>query len=458
MNMTAAKRVIWILSLVEAGALPGAGISLPKDAAEPLVIGPALELGGKGAYQRLPALAFSPKNQCYLVVWQDGWFGEGGDANILGLRVDFDGKALDPKPIAICTASGVQEAPSVTWNGTDFTVVWSDFRSCRDYDVYMARVDGDGRIVRPDTPVIRRDRNQVSARVACCVQAGVALIVWQDIRNGQDYRVYAARTRGNELLDPEGIELTSDPSGNPDVAASGEQFAVVWQYNLGRARQIRGCRVGLDGSIGKLFCHNYHGGNELPRVASDGKDFLVVNSRVPFPNYWGWGGGSAFYLDRVLADGSAPDAGAGIGTYEWTLKPCLLDGAWLKGDGGWPHRHSAIAWDGKQYVAVWTRIRIQNQVMPTNPNIYVTRVRMPGYRKLDSPTGAIPDEWGQLVPEKKGERSPRPPAPGIALAATDDPEAMPAIASGPPGRLLVAYEVHKPDGTIVVTVKALTAH
>jgi hypothetical protein len=84
--------------------------------------------------------------------------------------------------------------------------------------------------------------------------------------------------------------------------------------------------------------------------------------------------------------------------------------------------------------------------MLANFDLYTTRIRFPDWQKLDSPTGPIPDKTWEMKD---------PPVPGIPLAQTADPEAMPAVAAGSKGVLLAVYERHKPDGAIVLTAKAL---
>ena len=79
-----------------------------------------------------------------------------------------------------------------------------------------------------------------------------------------------------------------------------------------------------------------------------------------------------------------------------------------------------------------------------------TRIRFPGWQKLDSPTGPIPDEAWEI-------EEPKQPVPGIPVADTPLTEAMPSMCGGPKGKVLVAYELHEPDGAIKVIAKMLDA-
>jgi hypothetical protein len=384
----------------------------------------------------------------YLVVWQDGWNGEGGDSNILGLRVSPEGKVLDAKPIAICAAAGIQETPAVSWNGKEFLVVWSDLRNKKDCDIYMARLGADGKVIATGLPVAVREHNQARPRIASL--GGLSLVVWQDLRDKENYRVFGARvSEAGEVLDKEGLELCKAPSAMPTVTASADQFLVVWSQASGIFYGNSGVRVDKEGKIvDKPFAaHGFHGGGGVyPSAASDGKDFLFVCARQQPPNYWGWGGPGAVYGARVLADGSTPEV-KGVQAYKYNLFPCVLDTANAH-KGLWPHWYTAVAWDGKEYVALWTRCHQKNTVNLLNSEILATRIRFPDWQKLDSPTGPIPAD----APEMK-----TPPVVGLPVAETPDYETMPALAAGEKGALLAVYEVNRSDGAFVVTAKVLTA-
>ncbi len=423
-------------------------VAMCAQAADELVVGPVVEVfPSEEAYQRNPDVAYGADR--YLVVWQDGWNGEDGDSNIFGARLDAEGTLLDHKPIEICTSKGVQDSPSVAYLGNEFVIVWADLRGGKDYDIYFARVSAEGRITGRGQPLVRKAHNQTFPRLASGGE--LALAVWQDLRDGEYYRIFGSRLReGGRVLDGEGFQVSRDAANTPAVAASKDAFLVAWTREHLRTkhlRQIGGTRVGQDGELlGEFPGHRFHGKPIRPAAASDGKDFLFVCSRVPHPNYWGWGGPSAFYAARVLADGTTPDKDL-VQPYKYKLFPNVLDGAYLR-EGIWMHKYADVASDGKEYVAIWTQAHIQNRVMLTNFDLFATRIRFPGWQKLDSPTGPIPENAAEM------DKSP---APGIAVADTPRTEAMPALAGGPAGKLLVAYELHKPEGAIQLVARVLDA-
>ncbi len=131
------------VTLVFVSVLSAAGAQ-GLSAGKPAEVTPAVEK----ANQRWPAVAAGLDN--YLVVWQEGDAVWGGEADIYAARVAADGTPLDPRPVAICKAKGFQIYPAVTFDGTNYLVVWSDFRNAQDWDVYAARVTPHGKVLEPD--------------------------------------------------------------------------------------------------------------------------------------------------------------------------------------------------------------------------------------------------------------------------------------------------------------------
>ena len=105
-------------------------------------------------------------------------------ADIYGSRVSATGTVLDPTGIAISTAANYQGTPAVAWNGTDFLVVWQDTRSNpSSYDIYGARVSAAGSVLDPaGIPISTAANNQIAPAVAW--NGTDFLVVWEDYRSG----------------------------------------------------------------------------------------------------------------------------------------------------------------------------------------------------------------------------------------------------------------------------------
>jgi len=75
-----------------------------------------------------PAVAFG--KDMFLVAWQEGWHGDGGNSRIHAVRVGLDGKMLDPKGIEIALAArvgadGLAGAPTAVTEGSSPRIAFS---------------------------------------------------------------------------------------------------------------------------------------------------------------------------------------------------------------------------------------------------------------------------------------------------------------------------------------------
>ena len=83
-----------------------------------------------------------------ILVWTDG-------ADLLGRRIEADGTLLDPGGFPVSTAAGLQDRPAVGWDGSNYTVLFRDFRNDDPNgpyvgDVYGARFSSQGSLLDPD--------------------------------------------------------------------------------------------------------------------------------------------------------------------------------------------------------------------------------------------------------------------------------------------------------------------
>lgn len=115
-------------------------------------------------------------DQNYLVVWQDR---RGGNSEIYGARIDFQGDVLDPDGFQISTGTGWAESPDVAWDGVNFLVVWSHDRyDTTSYDIYAARVTPDGEILDPRGIQLSFDEVMELYPSITCTDS-ICLVVWE---------------------------------------------------------------------------------------------------------------------------------------------------------------------------------------------------------------------------------------------------------------------------------------
>jgi hypothetical protein len=172
----------------------------------------------------------------YLVVWQDYRNGSSSkfDSDIFGARVTGNGALMDTTGIAICTKTNSQFHPSVAANGTNYLVVWEDY-SVNGNDIYGARVNADGLLVETNGFPISTAVNAQSSPALTSVK-GDFFVAWQDFRNSTTNEfaadICAARVLGDgTVLDPGGLEITtaSDSQWSPGIAGNATELLVVWQ-------------------------------------------------------------------------------------------------------------------------------------------------------------------------------------------------------------------------------------
>jgi hypothetical protein len=116
-----------------------AALALLAGSALAAEVGPEVLLPASPRPAHDPCVAFGAGK--YLAVWQSG---RAEKADLYAGRLDEAGKALDAQPFDISKAAECQERPRAAWGKDSWLVVWADLRNDKDYDVYAARVSGDG--------------------------------------------------------------------------------------------------------------------------------------------------------------------------------------------------------------------------------------------------------------------------------------------------------------------------
>jgi len=228
-------------------------------------------------HQQHPSVAFADTN--FLVVWQD--VRSSRDDDVYAARVTPSGTVLDPSGIVVSTVSSSQYHPAVASDSANFLAVWEDWRGGADADVYGARVTPSGTVLDPSSIALSRAAlNQNSAAVA--FGGTNYLVVWEDYRQGTYSDIYGARvTLGGLVLDPGGIAISTAARSQryPAIAFDGENFLVVWQGTGSGSIDIYGARVTPYGTVldsAGIAISTAAYGQYFPAIAYDGAGYLVV--------------------------------------------------------------------------------------------------------------------------------------------------------------------------------------
>jgi hypothetical protein len=315
-----------------------------------------------------PSVTFGGTN--YLVVWQDG---RNGPVNwdIYGARVTLAGILLDTNGIPMSTAAGYQQFPSVTFDDTNYLVVWLDDRTNPfiERDIYGTRVSQVGTVLDPTgIPISSATYGQLYPSVA--FDGTNYLVVWSDYRSNNISDIYGARvTPTGTVLDPNGIQISTAANSqwSPSVASDGTNYLVVWEENRdSTSMDIYGARIDQNGNVLDPDIPISTGGADqrYPSVAFNGIDYLVVWQNYRSSNQW-WD----IYGARVNQQGIVLDSNG------FAISTATRDQIF-----------PAVGFDGLNYLVVWqdgrrtyytdiygARVNSQGSVLDTN-GIRITNV------------------------------------------------------------------------------------
>lgn len=303
--------------------------------------------------QRFPTIGFG--GGVFLVAWQEGWNGVGGDAQIKGAivkcsMVDAMFSYKIEKRINICSASDHQEIPQVFFSGGLFLVVWHDFRNGKDSDIYGARITVKGDVLDPNgIPIAVRSHNQNFPVI--CGNGQDFLVVWREIRYGQTYDLVASRieSKTGKVIDEKGIRI-ADNVAFPAVGFTGKYYIIAWQdpYVTGKLQFCRYDSISLkreDTAPYSVGHPDAFGRLGQLKLVSGKNEVLAIWARGIHPDPWGWGGPGVFLSLRIKEDGQTPENEAfnkirwspeGRSQYVDRLLPGVLDSAHWKDLPGWP--------------------------------------------------------------------------------------------------------------------------
>jgi hypothetical protein len=234
---------------------------------------------GPGDTQVAPSITADGTN--YLVVWSDtrSHFGSGMGGDIIGARVRAsDGALLDPYGILIAAIDYRGEInPSACWTGSNFFVVWSEVEPYDgdQYRIYGTRVTTAGAVL--DNPARLIGDVATEGDQPSCVSNGSTIMV--AYRNHYyDTQLYINK------LDLNGNSQCSDtliPNaslvGTPRVATSGvDTYLVVWANSANTIEAYdTSCSNGNRFTMPSLPCTWGKGQPDVRRDGTNGNNLVV---------------------------------------------------------------------------------------------------------------------------------------------------------------------------------------
>ena len=375
-------------------------------------VGSAIEVASKAEGTRSQtwvSAAWAEEAKCWLTVWREGFLND-QESDIWCARVSSDGKALDPAGIRLTKGKGLKDRPRVASDGKGFLVVWEDLRNGKDFDVYAARVSSEGKLLDAENVLVSGGENN-QCRPDVAFAKGNYHVAWMHF--GGYYSVLNARVSPDgKLLDAKGQEVfdfkkgTSYQAINPTLISNGSDLiarcdAVTERYTNGDTT-LRALDGATGSATGAIVKYKQEGFVEtFSGFVSFGKDgFLLSSTKAAF------GGKPSPIVLARLDKALAPADGALVADASGLPKSGYLTP--FIDRGPMPVCRYGIVFDGNDYVVV-------SEVGVKERQIVGWRVSAEGKLQGDARRGFDI----AVVPGKN--------------------EILPCVASGPKGVCLVVY-------------------
>jgi len=139
--------------------------------------------------QRAPCISYDSVNQRFLVVWED--YRSGTNFDIYGQLINAMGSLFGTN-LTISTASNNQYDPSVAYSPANqrFLVVWEDYRSGTNFDIYGQLISTTGTLIGGNFTISTAPDDQWYPSVAYDSVNQRFLVAWEDNRSGTTWNIY----------------------------------------------------------------------------------------------------------------------------------------------------------------------------------------------------------------------------------------------------------------------------
>ena len=277
-----------------------------------------------------------------IVVWED--YRTGKDWDIYAQRMVKNNTLWQPNGLSLSRIERNQRRLQTVRNGSHAIVAWNDRRHGNSWDIYAQAVNLDGKLLweADGIPLCTNVADQSTQAILGDGKGG-AIVVWEDERRSsefQDLYMQHINPEGKAKWKRDGIPVFPSESlqSDPLLIADGKNgFYVVWWDVVGYdAWHIMAYRLNFDGEPlwdAPLLITPADGMQGEPRVVSDGIGGVIVVWQI-YENFIN----DQLYGQRITADGKKlwQDKGVPI---------CTADGI---------QKHATIVSDGKQgIIAVW---------------------------------------------------------------------------------------------------------
>ena len=223
--------------------------------------------------------------------------------------------------VPICTATGDQTNAYIVSDGAGGAIImWSDYRSGSNYDIYVQKVNATGVVqwATNGVAICTASGDQISGFIVSDGSGG-AIISWRDYRSGSNYDIYAQRinSSGSVQWTANGVAIctASGDQKYPILVGDGTGGAIIswYDYRSGSNYDIYAQRINSSGSVqwtanGIAICTAANT-QQYPGIVSDGSGGAIIT-------WMDYRSGSNYdiYAQRVNS----------IGAAQWTANGVLV--------------------------------------------------------------------------------------------------------------------------------------
>lgn len=190
-----------------------------------------------------------------IVVWED--YRTATDWDVYAQRVDAAGETVwEVDGIPICLAGWNQRRLRMVQSADRVIAVWNDRRGRTNWDIYAQAIDLSGQVLwQVDGVPVCTDTADQSTQAILSDGAGGAIFVWEDARQSaehQDLYIQRLSPSGQPMWKADGIPVFPSDSlqSDPILLADGENgFYLVWWDVIGyESWHIMAFRINMNGS------------------------------------------------------------------------------------------------------------------------------------------------------------------------------------------------------------------
>jgi hypothetical protein len=187
---------------------------------------------------------------------------------------------------AVSVAADNQQSPAILADGAGGAfIVWEDMRSGSDYDIYAQRLDANGQPMwTADGVIICTATGNQNYPQLIADDAGGAIIVWQDNYSGND-DIYAQRVNGAGVVQwaPDGVGVCTEDFGQsyPKIVSDNAGGAIiVWEDTYSGNSDVFAQRINSSGVVqwlasGVAVCTAAEA-QYAPEIIADGNGGAIV--------------------------------------------------------------------------------------------------------------------------------------------------------------------------------------